>query len=102
MFREDNIVIGFAIGVVVPVLAYLGITSLFEWLDGMGVENPYGQPYAFRDRTTALISVCFNLIPFRIFSTRRFDGSMRGVLVATGIFAIGWIYFYGTAVLNQG
>jgi len=98
MLREDNLVIGFAIGAVLPVLVNLGITSLFELMESMGVVNKFGQPFTFQERTTALISICANLIPFQLYSRLRNTNSMRGILLSTGIFAIGWLWIYGRAL----
>ena len=100
MLREDNIVIGFAVGVMVPVLVYLAITFGLEALNAVGLVGAGGNALSFRPRTTALISICAALLPFRYYASLRNDASMRGVLIATALFAIGWFLKFGTALLN--
>lgn len=100
MLREDNLVIGFAIGVVLPVLAYLAVDSGIGLLADLGVTGEYGQPIAFRPRTTALVAVCVNLIPFKLYADLRNEASMRGVFAATGVYALMWIYVYGRQIFG--
>lgn len=101
MLREDSLVIGFAVGAVVPVLAYLLIDGGFDLLAGAGLTNRFGEPYAFRERTLGLIAICVNLLPFRAFVSLRNDASTRGVFLATGIYAAAWVIVYGLELLNQ-
>ena len=100
MLREDNLVIGFAIGVIVPVLAYLAIDLAFDGLAAVGVANDRGVAYGFRPRTLALVAVCCNVLPFRYYNGLRNDASTRGVFLATGIYAVAWLVIYGRALLN--
>ena len=102
MLREDSLVIGFAVGAVVPVLAFLLIDGAFDLLVGLGVVNRFGEPYGFRERTLALVAICVNLLPFRAFVSLRNDASTRGVFLATGIYAAAWVIVYGLELLGQG
>ena len=102
MLREDNLIVGFAVGAVVPVLAFLLIDGLFDLLAAGGVTNRFGEPYGFRERTLALVSICVNLLPFRAFVSLRNDASTRGVFLATGIYAAAWVIVYGIELLGQG
>ncbi len=100
MLREDNLITGFAVGVMLPVLVYLAITYTLEGLAGLGVTGAGGVPFEFRTRTTALISICANLIPFKLYGNLRNDASMRGVLIATAVFAIAWFVKFGIGLLS--
>ena len=100
MLREDSLVVGFAVGAVVPVLAYLLIDGLFDALAAVGVTNSFGEPYGFRERTLTLVAICVNLLPFRGFVSLRNDDSTRGVFLATGIYAAAWIVIYGIELLG--
>ena len=101
MLREDNLVTGFAVGVMLPVLVYLALDALFDGFEAIGIVNEYGAPIRFQDRTIALLAICGNLLPFQFHSRLRNISSMRGVLLATGIFVIAWMYFYGLPLFAQ-
>ena len=95
MLREDNFVYGFALGVVVPVLGYLAVDAVLGTLGSLGATGSDGQAIAFKPRTLALVALCCNLLPFRAYAGLRNERSMRGVLVATGVYAAGWLWVYG-------
>ncbi len=100
MLREDNIMIGIAIGVTIPVLGYLLVDGVLGLLDTMGVRGAENTVITFKERSTMLISLCANLIPFWIMSKMRNDNTMRGILIATAIYAIGWFIIYGPQILK--
>ena len=100
MLKEDNIMIGIAIGITVPVLGYLLLDGIFGLLDTLEIRGPGQTTISFKERTTMLVSLCANLIPFWIMSKMRNDNTMRGILIATAIYAIGWFVFYGSTILN--
>ena len=100
MFRHNSLVIGFAIGVTVPVLVYLFFGLLFGALASAGVTAPSGEAISFKDRTVVLLAICANLLPFYKFNTRFTEATMRGVLVATAILVIAWFVLYGRALLS--
>ena len=100
MFRQNNFVIGFAVGIVVPVLVYLLIEALFSTLGKFGVVAADGEAIAFKQRTTALLAICGNLLPFYRFNTRYTEATMRGVLVATALWVILWFLKFGIGLLN--
>ena len=100
MFRHNSFMIGFAIGVTVPVLAYLGIETGLELLGSAGVTALSGAALTFKPRTLALLSICANLLPFYKFNNRFTEATMRGVLVATALFVVAWFLYYGRALLS--
>ena len=100
MFRDNSFTIGFAVGVTVPVLAYLGLETGLELLGEVGVTAPDGAAFEFKPRTLALLSICANLLPFYKFNNRFTEATMRGVLVATAVFVVAWFLYYGRAVLS--
>ena len=101
MLREDNVMVGIAIGVTVPVLGYLLVDGMLGLLDTLGVRGMGQTVITFKERSTMLISLCANLIPFWIMSRMRNDDTMRGILIATAIYAIGWFIIYGPLILNS-
>jgi len=100
MLKEDNIMIGIALGVTIPVLGYLLIDGILGLLETAGIRGFGNAVITFKERTTLLIALCANLIPFWIMSRMRNDNTMRGILIATAIYSIGWFVFYGTEILT--
>ena len=100
MLREDNLVVGLAMGAVVPVLAYVLLESLQGALFDLGLTAPDGAQIEFRQRTLALLAVCANLGPFFLQSRLRNEKSLRGVVIATAIYAIMWFGVYGPRIFS--
>jgi len=100
MLKEDNIMVGIALGVTIPVLGYLLLDGIFGMLDAVGIRGPGQVVITFKERTTLLIALCANLIPFWIMSKMRNDNTMRGILISTAIYAIAWFVLYGSEILN--
>lgn len=100
MKENDNLLIGLAIGAIVPVLGYLAIQFIFEQLSNFGLMDSGGIGYySKRFRTLALFALCCNLIPLNFFRKRRMDNAMRGVVFPTLIYAGFWIYKYMSILL---
>jgi len=100
MLKEDNIMIGIALGVTIPVLGYLVIDGILDILESIGVRGIGNTVITFKDRTMMLIALCTNLLPFWMQSKLRNDNTMRGILIATAIYAIAWFVIYGSEILN--
>ncbi len=95
MDNKNSIVIGLALGAIVPVVGYLLIDFIFLQLQNMGLMDEVKiMAYSSRERTTTLIALCCNLIPFNISRKRRWDNTMRGIIFPTLIYVGFWIYRY--------
>ncbi len=99
MFNRDSIPIGIILGILIPVIGYYFWSSLFELLGQAGIMNPDGFSFTWRARTTSLLAICMNLIPFQIYKNKRFDKSMRGLIFPTVLFVGYWIYHFRAALL---
>lgn len=96
MTDKNSLLLGFTLGCVVPVLGFVAVEFLFQaftdagWMDAVSSETA-----GRRLRTTALIAICSNLIPFQIAKNRRWDETMRGIVFPTLIYVVAWIWkFY--------
>lgn len=93
MTDKNSLLIGFVLGCIVPVLGFVLVEFLFQtgtdagWIDAVTQETA-----GRRLRTTALIAICCNLIPFQIAKKERWDETMRGIVFPTLIYVIGWIW----------
>jgi hypothetical protein len=98
---NSDILVGFAIGVTVPVLGYFLVFTIFEWLTDSGVLSEMGSSFSVikRLRTIAVLALATNLIPFQILKNRRMYDHMRGILIATFIYAITWVIYFWDSIL---
>ena len=99
MFEKDSIVAGLLLGVFIPFLGFALWLELFDQLAARGFLESFGEG-TFRRRTSALLGICLNLIPFTIFNRKRFFNSMRGVMIPTIIYGFIWFFYFGLKILN--
>lgn len=100
-FINTQMLIGFAIGVTVPVFGYVIVEFIFEQLTNAGVMNELGSSLSVvkRLRTLAVLAIATNLIPFQLLRGRREFEKMRGILLATFIYAIVWVIYFWDSIL---
>jgi len=96
----DSIIIGLAVGAIVPILGYIGTEAIFGVLTDMGLMEEGGTGvYSKRSRTLGLLGICWNLIPFNIAKNKRWDQMMRGIVFPTLIYVGFWLYKYSSILL---
>ena len=95
MLNRNEIWVGMLFGLLLPVLGYLLLLQLFSLLEIQGAASGSGFSPNFRERTLAIVAIALNLIPMNIFRRRRWDLSMRGVVISTAILAFLWLFRYG-------
>ncbi len=99
MFNKNNIYIGLGIGVLIPLTTFILLYFLFGQLESAGMASGQGFSSSFRQRTLAIVAICLNIIPFNIYQKRRFTQSMRGLSIATVLYAIIWLAYFGRQIL---
>ncbi len=95
MLHKNSFPIGFILGLFIPIVGFAILLELYEQLDAMGLSPGKGFAASIRTRTTALIALCFNLIPFQIYYARKLINSMRGISLPTIIYGIAWFIWFG-------
>ena len=99
MLNKNSILIGLASGIIIPLLVFGLLMLLYHQLEAMGTVSTKGFSPMFRERTTGIIAICCNLIPLNAFQKRRFTHSMRGVVLATVLYVIVWVVYFGKYIL---
>lgn len=95
MFDKNHIILGLIIGICVPVIGYALFMMLFETLESAGLMDEVTSGSADRrTRTLGLLGICANIIPFEIYRKKRYDTTMRGLVIPTVIYIGIWIYLY--------
>ena len=99
MFRKNSLLNGLLIGVILPAVVFFMLFSLFNLLGKIGTGTGIGLSESFRERTSAILAIAVNLVPMNAFRRRRFDLSIRGVVIATGLLALAWVVYYGMKIM---
>ncbi|MCC7507203.1 MAG: hypothetical protein IT259_17995 [Saprospiraceae bacterium] len=95
MLNRNEIWAGLAFGILLPVFSFVLLYQVFSLLEVKGAASGAGFSPNFRERTLAIVAIALNMIPLNIFRRRRWDLSMRGVVIATGVLAFVWLFKYG-------
>ncbi len=94
MLNQNKIWTGLVFGLVLPLIGAVLIFNLFKILALLGGASGEGFTPNFRERTSAVIAMALNLIPMNLYRRRRWDLSMRGVVIATTLLAFAWVAHY--------
>lgn len=80
--------IGFGIGVFLPVIGFLIVYLIMGRDTGLG--EFFGDMFRFKDIAALYItlSILINIAPFIYYTNKRFDHAARGVLIATMLYAL--------------
>ena len=97
--KYDQVWIGVIAGLAAPIFWYFIWLSLYDAIETMGWIEPGGISEDFRQRTSALVAICLNILPLQIFKNRYLDRSMRGIVFPTVFYVGVWLYFFASSVL---
>lgn len=97
--EKDKIIIGLILGFLLPVVGYAILLEIYDQLGSNGLISDEGLSRTFRDRTIALLAICFNLIPFSYFNKNRMHNGMRGLVFPTVVFVIIWVFYFRKSIL---
>jgi len=98
--ENDNILMGILIGATVPVIGYFFIEIIFQFLTDKGLmDSATAGSMGKRQRTLALMGICCNIIPIQFLNSRYNNKTLKGVLVATFIYAGLWLFNFGRELL---
>lgn len=95
MFNRNELWVGLLFGLLLPAFGFLLLYNLFGLLEARGAASGEGFSTNFRERTLAIVALALNLIPLNYYRRRRWDLSMRGVVIATAVLAFLWIIRFG-------
>jgi len=93
--EKDSKLLGFVLGAIVPVLAYILIEQGFEFLSNYGLmASSEGDGISRRMRSIGLFAICTILVPFNWAKRNYYDETMRGMILPTLIYVGFWVYKY--------
>ncbi len=93
--RNDHILIGLVVSLIVPAIAY------FLLLQAEGsLAQSSGKPIVFEQRTLALVAICLNVLPLNYFRKVYRNRSLRGLATGTMVLALAWFFYFGRDLLG--
>lgn len=101
MFWEKNkIWVGLIVGFLIPLVGLAVLELILEQLDEIILQQARNKlSETFKDRTLYLIAITLNILPFRWYNKRKKILSMRGMVVATTVYAIAWMILFAKEIL---
>lgn len=95
MLNRNAILVGLLLGLLVPSLTYIMLLQIFSILETKGAASGIGFSENFRERTLAIVALATNLFLLSIYRKRRWDLTMRGIVIGTTLLALAWLYVFG-------
>lgn len=95
MFQRDEIWVGLLYGLLLPLAGFFLLYNIFSLLEIKGAASGVGFSENFRERTLAIVAIALNLFTLSRFRKRRWEQAMRGVVIATSVLAVAWLFLYG-------
>lgn len=98
VFYRNEIWVGLLFGLLLPLCSFVLLFEIFNLLETKGAASGAGFSLNFRERTLAIVAIALNILPMNMYKKRRWDLSMRGVVIATALLAFVWVVRYGVAL----
>jgi hypothetical protein len=93
MIEKNSFIIGIVLGAIVPVIGFVLVEFIFNTLVSMGLmQDASMSGTSRRFRTMLLLSIISVLIPFHFAKNRRWDETMRGIMIPTLVYVLAWVY----------
>ena len=98
--NNDSVWRGIVLGLLVPIITYAVLITIYTLLDSMGIFSDVGFAEDFRVRTLALFAICANLFLMQRYRKSYQNETIRGILVASMIFVVIWFFFFGLKMIR--
>lgn len=91
---------GILFGLLVPFVSYAILLLLNEKISALLFTKVLKEDLILDSKTVAILSICFNLVPFHLFDKKRQAKAMRGIMFSTFILVVLWLFIYGKEALT--
>ena len=98
MLRQNTIQAGVILGLLLPFVVFMLLRLVFDGLEQGGIIGAGDFSENFRLRTIALVAIGLNIILLNRFQQNYRTQSMRGVVIATAIYVIVWLIYFGNSI----
>jgi len=100
MFKRNKFSIGLILGILIPLITFPLLYGLFTGLESMAFASDEGFRPLFKERTSGIVAIGMNAIALNFYQKRKYDDTMRGIVIATFVYIVIWIYFFGEMIFN--
>ncbi|MEP6794095.1 MAG: hypothetical protein ABJB16_07195 [Saprospiraceae bacterium] len=98
--KRDSFWLGLGAGLLIPLIAYAILLTIYQLLDTMGALSDIGFADDFRVRTLGLFAICANLILMQRFRNSFHSETIRGILMASMLLVGIWFWIFGLKILE--
>lgn len=92
MFERNALWFGLVFGFALPFAGYGVLLMLSEKLEALLFPGRQLPEPLFDAATLQVMAICLNLIPLHYYNKRYFIKTMRGILIATMVYALLWVF----------
>lgn len=100
MLERNKFSIGLIVGILIPLVTFPLLYGIFTGLESMAFASDEGFRPLFKERTSGIVAIGLNAIALNFYQKRKYDDTMRGIVIATSIYIAVWLYFFGEMILN--
>ncbi len=98
--KRDSFWLGLGAGLLIPMITYAVLLTIYQLLDTMGVLSDIGFADDFRVRTLGLFAICANLILMQRYRKSYHSETIRGILMASMLLVGIWFWIFGLKILE--
>lgn len=100
MLHKDKFSVGIIAATLLPIIAYVAFSIIFNGLEEAGLASTEGFSPYFRERTTGIVAIGSNAILMNYFNKQRHTNSVRGVVFPTFIYIGFWVFYFKDIILG--
>lgn len=100
MLERNKFSIGLIVGIAIPLIAFPLLYGIFTGLESIAFASNDGFRPLFKERTSGIVAIGLNAIALKFYEKRKYDDTMRGIVISTFIYIAIWIYFFGEMILD--
>ena len=100
MLDRDSIILGILVGLAIPFVGYAILLTILEQVAELDFLSSETRTISFRSRTVAVLAICLNIIPFKMYQRRWRQTTMRGIVIATMIYVGVWLYWFSADIFH--
>lgn len=98
MFEKNSLVLGIALGIIVPVLGFGIFYGIYELLESVGWVSSGGFRPMFRERTCAILAIAGNAVLLNFYQKRYLQNTVRGLVITITLLVVAWVVVFGKYV----
>jgi len=100
MLEKNKFSVGLILGILIPAIGFPLLYGLFSGLEMMAFASDEGFRPFFKERTSGIVAIALNAIALNFYQKRKYDDTMRGIVIPSFFYIMIWLYFFGEMVMD--